>query len=329
MPAALTAHAEVLPRSLLAIMALLIAPGTPVLAATYTIIDVPGANYTHAAAINNHGVIAGDSSLFGGHGFLRAADGAFTFFEIKDSTSTTVANLNDSGWVVGSYQDADYASHGFIRKFNGRIIKISDRSGDVGVRGINKPGEVCGYINDSAFVRSSNGTITKFDPPGSLFAVARSINDSGSSTGDFSDPTHSHGFVRASDGTITAFDPPGAADTFSFSINANGAITGWFSDNEGLQHGYVRDLAGQFTVFDVDGQLYTQPMQINSRGVVVGSFADGQFVRHGFLRKQSGNIKTFDPPGQIGTYLMSINGVGAIVGSFDDGLGIHGFLRTP
>jgi len=64
------------------------------------------------------------------------------------------------------------------------------------------------------FVRASTGSITSFDPTGSVDTTATGINDKGEIGGYFTDKSNiTHGFFRAADGTITTFDAPGASFT--------------------------------------------------------------------------------------------------------------------
>src|ERR1700682_2521694 len=72
-------------------------------------------------------------------------------------------------------------------------------------------------------------TYITFDPPGSTFTQANSINGKGAVTGYYykgNKLNHSYGFVRSRDGTITTFDPPGAKYTTPQSMNRAGVITG-------------------------------------------------------------------------------------------------------
>jgi len=72
---------------------------------TLTYFTAPnGAIDTHALGINNSGTIAGyftDSSNVT-HGFLRAADGTFTPFDIAGASWTRITAINDKGAITGS-----------------------------------------------------------------------------------------------------------------------------------------------------------------------------------------------------------------------------------
>ena len=105
------------------------------------------------------------------------------------------------------------------------------------------------------FLRAPDGTITTFDPPGSIYTVPTSINPSGAITGYYQDASQGwHGFLRATDGTLTTFDPPGSATvTYTFSINPAGAIAGEYldydADGKSVVHGFLRAPDGTFTIF--------------------------------------------------------------------------------
>jgi hypothetical protein len=95
-------------------------------------------------------------------------------------------------------------------------------------------------------LRSSDGTLTTFDVPGSRGETEPgAINLAETVTGNFFDAAGDlHGFVRANDGTFTTFDPPGSAEpdsyTFANGINAAGVITGWYIDPSFIGYGFLR-----------------------------------------------------------------------------------------
>lgn len=124
--------------------------------------------------------------------------------------------------------------------------------------GCNRP---CPYgpFTAGGFVRSPQGEITPFTPPGTLvtspspgllyqidnpsfpgsssftagplsYAPHRlNINQEGSVTGSYTDTAGAqHGFVRNPYGTTTSFDPPKGHQTTATGINDNGVITGTY-----------------------------------------------------------------------------------------------------
>jgi hypothetical protein len=97
------------------------------------------------------------------------------------------------------------------------------------------------------FLRAPDGTITVFDPPGSIRTSPFSINPAGAIAGFYQDPSGGNrpGFLRNRNGAITTCDVPGAG---------TGSSQGTFANIEGT--------AG------------------NHRG----QYTDGSFVIQGFLR---------------------------------------------
>ncbi len=255
--------------------------------------DVPGADEfdghlgTAAASINASGVITGiwrDDSLFCVHGFVRAANGTITKFDVSDvctfngdyTPGTEPIAINTAGDVAGTYIDPNNgAYHGFVR--------------------------------------AANGTITTFDAPGAgtgtaQGTVAISINSAGVIAGTYEDANGvAHGFVRATDGTITTFDAPGAGSlawiaslgrkgsapplqgTYGFSVNDAGAIAGTYLDASMVLHGFVRTAAGDvITSLDAPGAgtgglQGTLAIGINTAGNITGGYLDSSNVAHGFV----------------------------------------------
>ncbi len=81
----------------------------------FTQIDVPGASFTQALAINPRGDIVGlyfDSSG-NGHGFLLSK-GAFTTIDLPGAVLTDANGINPRGDIVGDYIDSSGNGHGFL-----------------------------------------------------------------------------------------------------------------------------------------------------------------------------------------------------------------------
>jgi hypothetical protein len=211
-------------------------------------------------SINDSGAIAasygGDS---GTHGFVRSPHGKITTFNPAGSTSTWVTGINRSGMIAGWYNDSSKGTHGFVRAPDGSITTFDvPNSTSTETFSINRAGAIAGYYFDSGnyhaparrgfhgFVRSPDGTITTFDPPGSIaYLYPVSIADSGVITGTYEDKSGLfHGFIRKKGGKITSFDPPGASYTFSSSIDSDrtdkNVITGYYVDSSGNYHGFIR-----------------------------------------------------------------------------------------
>jgi len=130
-----------------------------------TTIDAPGAGTnpgqvkglafqgTNAISINAGGVITGawaDSS-YAVHGFVRAADGTITEFDVTGAGGagtfgTVPGSINTWGGIAGLYQTTDGVIHGFLRTPDGTITTLDDPS--AGTTGT-LPGTAGVSMNDS------------------------------------------------------------------------------------------------------------------------------------------------------------------------------------
>jgi len=151
----------------------------------------------------------------------NAQEVTYIIFDAPGSTNTLPSSINAEGAITGSYGDANYVQHGFLR--------------------------------------APDGTITTFDPPGSVNTFSASINRVGAIAGAYTDTNFvAHGFLRSPDGTITSFDPPGAKGapggpgTGAAAINGVGTITGSYEVSNAI-HGFLRYRGGTFTTFHVPG----------------------------------------------------------------------------
>ena len=272
------------------------------------------AQSTAANSVNNNGVISGvfqDVSSVS-HGFLRSGDGTITPFDApgagtdgNQGQGTFGEGINPVGAINGYYTDANNVSHGFLRTPDGALTEFDAPGAGTGAnqgtfsgdKGINPKGEIEGWYIDGSnvyhgFLRTLDGAITPFDPPGGPGAHALGINPAGAITGSYGDVGSGvHGFLRAPDDTFTTFDAPGAAipGTFANSLNPSQAIIGYYFDAKGVAHGFLRAPDGTFTSFDaplVGGQpvQFTVPNFINAAGMIVGFSFDNNGLAHGFLR---------------------------------------------
>jgi hypothetical protein len=125
------------------------------------------------------------------HGFLRRPGGTIISFDVPGSTGTLSFSINDMGAITGSYTSANGRQFGFVRDPHGKFTSF-DPGFNTSATSINNEGAITGSISDPnqnnlhGFVRSSEGTIGRFDPPfclGFEDTVPTSINDEGVITG--------------------------------------------------------------------------------------------------------------------------------------------------
>jgi hypothetical protein len=120
--------------------------------------------------------------------------GTFVTFDVPGSTLTNPAAINNPATAVaGHYIDAGGLFHSFLR--------------------------------------TSDGTITPFDPPGitcdplnqTECSDAFGITPGGTIVGVYAAGPLIHGYLRAPKGTFTVFDPPGSQSTNPTAINPGGS----------------------------------------------------------------------------------------------------------
>jgi hypothetical protein len=204
----------------------------------FTTFEAPGAGTaayqdqgTFPMAINSSGAVTGfyQGASGGAHGFVRAANGAFSTFQAPDvATSgdyqgTNPTSIDAAGEIAGTYLDSTAARHGFVRAATGTITTFD------------APG-----VDASPCVSKGPGTI--FCGTGAV-----GINTAGDIAGTFlAGSGVLRGFVRAADGMVTSFDAPGAGKTAGgvegtggFGINDAGAIAGTYADAHSVFHGFV------------------------------------------------------------------------------------------
>jgi hypothetical protein len=225
--------------------------------------------------------------------------------------------------------------------------------------GINSQGALTGYYVDDSnlyhgFVRTPDGHLTEFDPPGAgtlpgsaQGTVPASINDAGEIAGQYQDGGYLyHGFVRHPNGRFETIDAPGAGTgagqgTWAQVINQWGEVAGYYLDAGNNYHGFIRYPGGAIRGFEATG-AGTGPGQgtivagpsgnsLNSEGAVTGWYIDSGGTYHGFVMGPwDGATTTIDVPGAAGTYGDGINSEGVISGFYlDSSIVVHSFVLVP
>jgi hypothetical protein len=194
---------------------------------------------------------------------VRYPDGFFDTFDAPDADTgvpqgTLAWNINPEGVAAGIYIDGSGVYHGFVRSRDGRI--------------------------------------TQFDPPGSIYTYPceeTCLSPDGTLTGFYLDSEYTlRGFVRTPDGGITNIDAPGAGTggylgAIAASI-AVAAITGYIEDANVVGHGFTRYPNGSFATFNAPGSCTgtdqgTRSSTNNQQGAVAGWFWDQNGLAQGFL----------------------------------------------
>jgi hypothetical protein len=217
-------------------------------------------------SINDFDEIAGNYVDTTQSAFTRSRGGVFTTIPVPDDGSIEATAINWSGSVVGYVGRTNDLYTGFVAHPDGYWAEIAvpanpDCANQTMPDAINAAGTIAGwytnnYYNDPAcqsentggFVRSPDGNVTLFQPPGTMAEFLEhlpepgytpwphwiSIDQAGDIAGFYTDAADvQHGFVRNPYGTITSFDPPEGQEPTPTSINDGGAIAGFYHYHAG------------------------------------------------------------------------------------------------
>jgi uncharacterized membrane protein len=300
----------------------------------FTQIDVPGAAYTWASAINNHNEVTGGYGDQSGvtHGFLRTAEGIFTTFDPPGSTGTWPSSINEHGDIAGNFASS---SGGFLRHADGKFeIFVSRKS--VQPTAINGDREIVGILANNrykrqGFLREEHSALSILPNLGSNVYVY-GINNNGTIVGFTADDSGSTGFFRSADGTVTQFQAvPHGNYTQPAAINESGWIAG--STYGRTNQGFLRNPEGQITLIDGASvnAIIVKVTCLSNTNWIGGSYQDQYDQQHGYVRRPDGTIVIVDDPNAIvpGTTLLGINTHHFVVGYYVDKNNVtHGYIAS-
>jgi len=121
----------------------------------FKLVAISGATSVTAAAINNHGDVAGFYTNKAGatDAFLKLHSGREITIAVAGAMMTQAFGVNDKDWVVGTYTLKSGATFGFIYILGDRLLtNFSDPNG-VGTtlfNGINNEDDIVGFYTDAA-----------------------------------------------------------------------------------------------------------------------------------------------------------------------------------
>ncbi len=249
------------------------------------------------SAINDEGVFVGTFNEGQGHipsgpsHAFSAQNGMATIFDPPGAATSSAADINNAGQIVGSYTDPSGRSHAFL---------------------------------------DESGTFTTTDPSGAVWAQATHINASGVVIGEYAvsgenPPDQEHAFIY-DHGTISALNQTGTPLSVATAINAAGEVVGYYGDAS-QTHAFAYQ-NGIFRTIDPPGATSSAAIDVNDLGQIVGNYTDGAGA-HVFIYGH-GAFSTIDEPGATSISAAAINNVGQVIGNYtDDTGGGHGFIANP
>ena len=312
----------------------------------YVTFDPPGAVYTYPTGINKAGQIVGEyGDNAGPHSFLRNADRSIVAFDPPGAAGSRATNINGSGEITGYWTSQTVPGYqSYFRDSGGNFTAFvvgTDEENWTLAFSMNDGGSIVGYYQEDfayhGFARDPSGTISLFDPPGSVDTIPETINQSGTISGAYYDSASLiHGFILSPSGNYTIVDVPGASGkgTVGAVINDRGQLTGAYTDGP-LERGYLRSAGGAYTTFALTAMRITGAFAINDIGQIAGLGEKVSGLNAAFTRDNSGNTTVFQVPGaglgqeyNQGTVPVAINLRGTIAGYYYDTNKVpHGFVR--
>ena len=320
-----------------------------------TIVEYPGASATYADFVSASGTVVGSYIDSDGiyHGYGRASDGRFGFFDILTASNIEYLfthGINNVGIIVVRAKTVGDIPRTYVGRF-GQLHELQ-LPGSLSTEGynINQDGSVVGHYTSAdgkthGFIArpTENTDATVEDPP----AVASANDDytfetidvpgvdflAVTASSDFEDYA---GYTKSADGekevaftlidgVFTTYDFPGSQNTYFFALGNNGNAAGHYQDGNGFYHGVVLE-NGELREYDFPGAVETQIYGISdTTGALTGNFIDTSGIRRGF---SGDTIVEF--PGALETYADFVNAEGGMVGSYVDADGIYNaYVRVP
>ncbi len=269
------------------------------------------------------------------HAFPALASGptydptAAVSFAPTGAVASEVTAVAPTGEIVGYFQDASLAHHGFSRSPAGDITTIDvPGATETYVLGVNASGMLVGYFVGPS---SGSGGGSGGGGPGGGDGTGGGTGGGPGSGGPGSGGTGGmarHAFVRSSDGTVMTIDPPTSTDPIAVAVSDGGEATGYFFDVTASSVCFTWQ-AGSFGTLSIPGAISIFPYAINASATVVGTYVDGAGVGHGFARGSDGTTTTIDPPDAAYTQVSAIDASGSVAGTYQDASAVaHGFLRS-
>jgi uncharacterized membrane protein len=244
----------------------------------------------------------------------------FTAANVPGALQTGPGGINNSGVMVGTYQDKSFAWHGYI--LNGKkLTKLDDPNGTSTYPfSLNPNGDIAVVGN----YRHSGGTVGflykngKFidvpGPTGARASYATGINDSGEIVGTYFDSnSHEHGFLLKGK-TYKTLDVPGSTATIGSGINNHGTVVLFWLDSRAITRSSLYN-GKTYKTIDVPGAQQSQAQGLNNEGDVIYEWFDSSNVAHGALLHARKYYK-FDHPRSVQTFAVGINDRHVIVGAY-------------
>lgn len=246
---------------------------------------------------------------------VPAASYTYTPILYPDSIATAPMDINDNGYIVGSYSPKRGIEKAFT--YDGSTYQAIAIEGATfsRARSVNKDGKIVGeYRGEDGQIHGfiyEGGTISTYDIAIEDATSTRltGINDNGVLVGTYVDGSGKLISFQDDQGVITT-----TGELVHNAINNLGQIVGVYCPDSTSNRGYLYENGVIITV--PDENMPSQAWDINNAGIIVGDFTSSGTL--GFMLVD-GEVIVFDYPGaDSGTYLTGINDLGTVVGIYQD-----------
>lgn len=263
----------------------------------------------------------------------------FKTIDFPGQSETSVSSINNSGQMVGTFNDGESAFLFDGKKFT--AFKPAG-AGEVYIPGINDAGQIVGSFFDAqdiprGYIKTGD-TYKIINYPANPPAVTvgetgiSDINNSGIAVGYYFDEDFEISrafYLDTNTNTFTPITIPEATDrTYAWGNNELNQVVGSYRGDKGF-YGYFLD-QGKITKLEFPGSSLTAAYGVNDAGTIVGSFFREETGRnlYGFVWN-NGVFTEIEAPGATQTFVSSINDSGEIAGYYFDAAGTkHGFVAT-
>ena len=246
-----------------------------------------GGLFSFGAALNDSGVVVGDSDLPDGgsqHAFAYRNGVMTDLGVLPDGQFSSASFINNAGHIAGLAAGPDGFTRGFLYR-NDQMTDIGSLgSGLSTILDLNENGHAVGYSLDESFqplaFHYDGTTMHNLGTLGGAFSRASAINDSGVIVGESDD---SSGVAQAfiyRDGAMTQLPSLGGSSSVAYAINNAGQILGDSLVNGDTANHAFTIKNGAIVDLGTLGGDNSYANTVNRRGDVIGDSEDDLgFVR--------------------------------------------------
>ena len=309
---------------------------------TFGVTQIPtlGGSINSALAINNAGVVAGNSNLTGDtqtHAYVYS-DGKAADLGTLGGTDSFANAINRSGVVVGNAYTVGAAADLAFSDTNGVMTSLGVLGGTLSyAEAVNSAGTVVGFATlagngtHHAFSNTA-GVMTDLGTLGGPNSTAYGVNDGGTIVGTADYSASAHDAFSYSNGVMTDLGALGGTRSAALAVNNEGYIVGYaMIATGGWFHAFI-DGGGVMTDLGTVGPATSNSYAyaINNLGAIVGNSGSVGGVGGVAFLYQNGKMTDLNTlvslPGVTLTSAWGINDLGQIVANGSDN---RAYLLTP